>query len=393
MNNAWERKYTKYDQQEFEFGTVLSWMSRGAHDPTWDTFLQTTPLGQYQQASFWARAKAVDRWKPVRVVLTLGDRLVGGFQMLKRPVWWSGIAYVSKGPVVLPGYPGLSEYAARLVQMTCRTERVAAVVVQPPDLGRDISEVLEQYGFIPDVVNHVNAATWMIDVGDGFETVERGMRKHTRQQVRQAIRRQVTLREGSGRDVETFFDLMAATCKRQGVKPNPSSAKHLRQLWDAAEPSGFMRMFFAEYQGRPLAGLFCILFGDTATLWKKGWSSEESGRHPNDLCGYEAVKWACRNGYKQVDFCALDEGIAIALLNGRALSVEHERTRHLFNIRFGGRPQILPVARIYFRYRLTRFAYKLLFRRELRAMEERIAQTGRNSGSSLPPRESGIGSE
>jgi hypothetical protein len=362
--------YEKMDQRTLEGGTAVAWISREAEDLCWDKFLQETPLGQFQQSTMWARAKHSEGWKPVRVVVTMEEEIVAGFQILWQSLWHVRMGYVSKGPVVWPGHHGLAEYATALLQKLSREERLRALVVQPPDLCVQMSEALACNGFMQDMSAKVIDATWILDLGDGFDAVEQRMRTEKRRVARQAVKLGVSIREGDRRDLGTFFELMLSTCRRQGVKPNPRDVSSLLALWDAAEPGGCILLFFAEYEAKPLAGLLCIPFGNRFTLWKKGWSSTEGHRHPNDLAHYEALKWACLSGYRFGDFAAFDKQMAVAILSGKELSPEQERTRHIFNAHFGGRPRLLPAARVYFPNPLIRTAYRVFFHKKLRQAEE-----------------------
>ena len=362
--------YEKMDQRTLEGGTAVAWISREAEDLCWDKFLQETPLGQFQQSTMWARAKHSEGWKPVRVVVTVEEEIVAGFQILWQSLWHGRMGYVSKGPVVWPGHHGLAEYATALLQKLCREERLRALVVQPPDLCVQMSEALACNGFMPNMFAKVNDATWILDLGDGFDAVEQRMRTEKRRVARQAVKLGVSVREGDRRDLGTFFELMLSTCRRQGVEPNPRDMSSLLALWDAAEPGGCILLFFAEYEAKPLAGLLCIPFGNRFTLWKKGWSSTEGHRHPNDLAHYEALKWACLSGYQFGDFAAFDKQMAVAILSGKELSPEQGRTRHIFNAHFGGSPRLLPAARVYFPNPLLRSAYRMFFYKKIRQAEE-----------------------
>jgi len=173
---------------------------------------------------------------------------------------------------------------------------------------------------------------------------------------------------------------MLSTCRRQGVEPVPGDEQTLCALWDASKPHDCIRLAFAECEGKPLAGLLCILFGQTVNLWKKGWTSSDGQRHPNELLTYEMLRWANSSGYQLADFCAVDVGIAHRMLRGEALSPEQENSRHSFNIRFGGSPQLLPQARVYFPNPLLRLAYRVFFYRKIRQAEE-DSKLGRGLGN------------
>ena len=165
--------YEKIHQRTLGAGTAAAWVSREFEDTCWDNFLQETPLGQFQQSTIWARAKEPGGWTPVRAVLTLDDEIVGGFQILRRSHWWGGIGYVNKGPVVPVQSPAMADYASELLRSLSRTERLRALVVQPPDSCEQMPPSLAAGGFALDVSGGVNTASWIVDLRDGFEAVER----------------------------------------------------------------------------------------------------------------------------------------------------------------------------------------------------------------------------
>jgi hypothetical protein len=369
--------YKEFDQRALESGAAIAWASTKLEDVGWDEFLQKTPLGQFQQSSIWARAKGIEGWSPLRITLTLDGEVVAGFQILRRSSWWGSVGYISKGPVLLLQDPGIANYVAELLRKVCRSEGLRALIVQPPDCCSQMAATVTSGGFIREVLAGVNDATWIIDLKDGFEAVEQRMNKETRKKAKQAASRGVCVREGGRADLGTFFELMLSTCRRQGVAPSPPDLRTLLALWDAALPAGCIRLFLSEYDGKPLTGQICILFGQTVTLWKTGWNSTEARRHPNDLTIYEVLKWASLNNYQSCDFSALDRGIATAMLKGEELSPEQAGSRYMFPIRFGGNPKLLPGSQVYFANAISRLVYRAIFHNKIRQAEENHTSSAR----------------
>lgn len=340
--------YERIHQAAFEGQTASAWISRGFEDTRWDRFLQESPLGQFQQSTIWARAKEPGGWRPVRVVLTLDGDIVGGFQILRLFRWWGSIGYISKGPVASAKHPELADYTVELLRKVSRGERLRALVVQPPDFCEQMGPRLRGSGFMPGPPIDVSRATWVFDLRAGFEPVEQRMARQTRRKVRQAVAKGVSIREGGRQDLESFFNLMLTTCRRQSVLPNPPDVRHLLALWDAASPLGCIRLLLADYGGKPLSGLICIAFGKTFSLWKRGWNGMEGSRHPNELITCEALKLAEQNGCDYCDYTAFDQPMAVKIQNGEPLSPEQEHSRHCFITRFGGMPRLLPEPLVYF---------------------------------------------
>lgn len=334
-----------------------AWFSHRVEDPAWDNFLRATPLGQFQQSGLWARAKQIDGWRSYRVFLTEEDRIIGGFQILWRGTRLGRIGYVSKGPVLPEAQPDGVDFALDLLVDSVRSLRLAALLVQPPDLSRDLEPALTRRGFAPNRFMEIISASCWVPLAGGTAAWERQISRSRLLQVRQAARRGVTIREGCEADTPKFFELMTSTCKRQGVHPNPSSLEALQRLTGPFRVSGECRISFADCDGQPVACVLDLRFGERVTAWKKGWNGAFADRHPNSLLEYESLRWAAGLGSRYLDFAGMDRHLAECLLAGRPLTAEQRKGRDIFNLTFGAEPHLLPPASILWRNRLVRLVY------------------------------------
>lgn len=346
--------------------TITAWLSTEPTDPAWDEWLQGSPLGQFQQSGMWAQAKLAENWTPARVLLTADDEIVGGFQLLWHAYRYGRIGYVSKGPVVGLEDPPLREYTYELLRKVARQLSLRALVVQPPDLDAGMPLQTPDPDFLPDFLAKANDATWLVEVGDGFEAAEQRMSSRSRQRARRSAAAGLEIREGGRSDLEEFFRLMLTTCQRQNVEPHPAKVDHLFSLWDAAAPTGNLRLYFVEADGRPIVGHLDILFGKRLTFWKKGWDLSRKQDNPNEYCVYRGIQWACENGFQICDFAAFSRAIAMALLSGRTPSAEEAQGRYMFFLRFGGKPLLLSPASLYIPNAGLRAGYRLYFRQQIR---------------------------
>jgi hypothetical protein len=335
-----------------------AWQGTDIEDEAWDVFLQRTPLGEYVQSSIWARAKSVDGWKCHRVLLTVNQEILGGFQLLWRSSRFGKIGYVSRGPVAKTEDEEITRALVDLMKKTSHHVGLRAMIVQPPGRSQSIEPLLSKAKFCPNGFLGIVTANLMVDVSDGWQTVEGRMRRTTRQQVRKAIRNGISIREGGEKDLGIFFDLMLQTCKRQRVRANPSSLDVLTALMRASEGREICRLTLAEYQGRSISGLFCIAFGEGVTLWKKGSLPEFLHLHPVEALYQDAMLWAHSKKYRYCDFAALDRRIAEALIKGATLSSEQRKGRDIFNLGFGGNAVLLPEAYLYFPNPLLAWGYR-----------------------------------
>jgi lipid II:glycine glycyltransferase (peptidoglycan interpeptide bridge formation enzyme) len=357
-------KYQLVESNKTKDGLLSFWYSPGNSDATWDEFLMKTPMGQFQQSSMWAQVKEVEGWESLRLVAAIEDRIVGGFQILWRNTQFGRIGYASKGPVAAPETQSLVERLVGLMCNQARKNNILALICQPPDDSQITSDVLAQHRFIQSNPMGVIETTLLVDVSQGPDAIEHGMsKKDTIRKVRIAEKSAVTIREATEKDIGLFFNLMSATCSRQGVKPNPPTETVLRQLWLTFAKHKCLRVTFAEYNQELLAGFLNILFGKKVNLWKKGWNFKYSDCYPNDLLYYETLHWACSNNYNNCDVIALDRSIADVLQNGKPLSKDQKKSPNIFHLRFGGIPKILPSARIWIANPFLRIGYeKILVR-------------------------------
>ena len=374
--------FERIDQRVFEEGIITAWISSDAEDTCWDTFLHDIPLGQYQQSTIWARAKKVEGWKPLRVVFTSENIIVGGFQVLVRSSWWGKIGYISKGPVILPDRSTLSLYATETLRKIARKEGLWALIVQPPDQCTQMSAKLAAAGFLHNVLIDVIEATWIVDLRGGFEEVEKRMRQTSRNKVRQAIKKGLTYREGEKQTSALSMSSCRQPVEGRGVEPKPPDVQSFVALWDASRRARCTRVSLVEYEGKPIAGDVCIMFGQTFTIYKKGWDSFKGNPNPNDFLWYEELKWASSRGYQYCDFVGFDMQMAIAMLRGEPTSEEQRRSRYEFFIHFGGKPRLLPEARVYFPNPAIRLAYSVIFYKKIQRAKEKRRLVDQTSGLS-----------
>lgn len=329
-------------------------------DSAWDAFLKSTPFGEYPQSSVWARYKHTDGWRCSRTLIKHDQRITGGFQVLWRPTRFGRIGYVSKGPVVEAEKPELVDALVGLLIRAAKKLRLTALVVHPPGSSRSIAACLPVNSFAPNRILDLITSSLTIDLAAGMEAIEARVKKTRRNLVRQAVRRGVVIREGGEQDIGSFFHLMLKSCRRQGVDPNPSTEAALRELWGASRAAGGCRLTIAECDGRPVSGLFCLLFGKVVTIWKKGSSPEHLQLHAVDLLYHETLSWASSQGFRFCDFGSLSRRTAEDMNKGLTLSEAQPASRDFFHISFGGTPILLPEAYLHFPNPLLGWAYRLM---------------------------------
>lgn len=334
--------------------------SRTLEDASWDAFLQSTDLGHFQQSAMWSKVKAQDGWQVCRAVLRREQQILGGFQLLHRQKGPLRLGYVTKGPVVLPILTGeQKESIHQAISSTAVKLGLHALVVQPPDAAAASTMPLIKQGCIEERLMEVIGATLKVALHGGIEKVERGMRRTTRREIRMAQKTGLAVCEGRRDELPTFFDLMLASCLRQGEKhPNPASIKALDAIWEAFAPGGALRLTFARRHGQVVAGLLCIKFGKLLSVWKKGALEPILAGHAMNLLYRDAFRWGIQQQLEWADFCALNPDIAATLVKKESLSEGQRKSRDFYNLGFGGVPCLLPPAMIFLPNPILRLLYR-----------------------------------
>jgi hypothetical protein len=130
-----------------------------------------------------------------------------------------------------------------------------------------------------------------------------------------------------------WYQLYLLTMRHNAVPPRPY--RLFRSLWASLRSSGRMRLLLAELESsgratKMVAGSVWLQFGQTVFYAFTGCAPEDWELHPHDLLQIEAIRDACRSGFRWYDFGEVAE--------------EHEALAQ-FKTKWGGGPQ--PLYRYY----------------------------------------------
>lgn len=329
-------------------------------DDAWDAFLQTTPLGHFQQSSIWASIKAAEGWRSVRIVIQQNDSIIGGFQILLRSRGIFTEGFLNKGPVYQTSDPDLLEWLLELVELAAKKQCIHLLVAQAPDADTTIPRRQDTRGYAPNAVAPIITATLCVALNPSLRPVETRMRKTIQSETRQATRRGVIVREGGKEDIPTFFGMMCTASRRQNSAPNPPTESALLRLWSAFDAKGLARLTIADCEGTSTAGVFTIRFGSRVTQWKKGWNEQHREKHPNTLLTVESIKWAESQGAGLYDFVGGQRSFSRALLSGEHIDQQLLKSRYFFLLGFAAEPVLLPLGRVWIRNYFGRLAYRAI---------------------------------
>lgn len=342
--------------------TYSAWQSTDSPDKQWDDFLASSPYSHFYQSSMWGEVRKLDGWQPLITIITQNDAIVGGFQMLWRSKRFLGkIGLVLKGPVAATDDPVVLNFTLAALKITAQINDIRALIVQPPDRDPKTPDTLKKSGFSAcDLGSSIKNNTVAIDLNQEEETIFKAMKHNKRKNIKTALREGVHVREGSANDINTFFNYMVETCKRQQVKPSPAGIHFLEKMWALFSHYGNIKLFFSTHQDRNLSAIMVILFGQTAYLWKFGWSGNSGHCRPNEILYFHIFKWAKANNYRFADMGAIDSEIANKILNNESVPEEMTKSYSFFKAGFGGNIVSLSKGFVFIPNPILRITYNLL---------------------------------
>jgi len=182
--------------------------------PGWDALTVDVPGGHVLQSAVWAVQASEDGWQPRFVSFTDGAAAL--VLTRQRPPLPGFLAYASRGPVA--GEGGARGAAARALALgRWARQEGATILAVDPELDADAAfeATLAAGGFVPaeeiQPSRHRLVASWA--AGTAEETLFARLSKTTRQRVRSAQRRAVTVREDAAGerlpDLGRFLDAAA----------------------------------------------------------------------------------------------------------------------------------------------------------------------------------------
>jgi lipid II:glycine glycyltransferase (peptidoglycan interpeptide bridge formation enzyme) len=328
-------------------------------DPVWDDFVVSTPDGHHEQTSLWGQVRAHYGWKIARYTLKEQGRIIAGAQAQLRPIGRFGhVAYITYGPCINTEEALVAEICLTELKRFLRGLGVIYTAVGLPHNAHGLARLLEANGFIrkPHRLHpHFLETTLVIDLTKQPDEILAGMRPSTRTNVRQGLRRGVTVAEGEAQDLNTFRELMVTLCERRKTTPNPAQVDFFQQLWKSFNPRGWIKLFIARYNQEPVSAGIAFQFGKWFRVWKLGWSGQHGSFRPNEAIWWVMIQYARDNGYKYFDFVEIDPKQARAVLDGmRPKPLSANAT--FFKLGFGGEIKVLPGAYCYFPNPLLRMA-------------------------------------
>jgi peptidoglycan pentaglycine glycine transferase (the first glycine) len=264
----------------------------------WNEAVAQLPRSHVLQSFEWGEFKAKYGWKPTRLLFEEGSQVRAVASVLCRqlPRFPLRVMYVPKGPLLDYGDDQLLSHVLASLEEVARAQR-AIFIKMDPDVRLEegkVIETLQVRGWRSSSEQIQFRNTILIDLQQSEDELLTNMKAKTRYNIRLAARRGVKVHVGGPDELPLFYEMYAETGRRDDFIIRPFA--YYQDAWGAFVEAGLARLFLAEYEGEPLAGLVAFRFGQRA--WYMYGASTEKHRNlmPNHLLQWEAIRWAKGEG-------------------------------------------------------------------------------------------------
>lgn len=271
----------------------------------WDLFLQTAPETGFMQSSWWADFRLGAGYEHFAVVLKSKGEILGGAVVMKYSFAdETCFYYIPEGPVI----PN-DEDAAREVFNEILTQLEKRRLTDSKIVSH--LRIEPRWLRIPDFVTGFHAPlsndrfteprnTICIDLSMSEEKLLAQMKPKGRYNIRLAQKHGVTVVEDpSESGIMDFIRLYKRTTSRHGIDSKPPG--YFRELMAVLASRECGSIFFAECQGRRLAGAVVVYFGNRATYFFGGSLVQHRNVMAPYLLHFEIMRRSQAKGFTKYD--------------------------------------------------------------------------------------------
>jgi len=262
----------------------------------WDAFLSEFGVGNLQQSYEYGEvAKMINsHTRVVRLLALEGDTPVGLAQArYNRRFGFGGRLEIGGvygyGPVVGDSF----DKDRVLIELITSMERLAVKdrVCESFVFTLERIDVLERLGYAFEKTFNV----YRVGLQNGIEDLWRRIAHNKRRNIKKAQSHGVdVICSTKLGDLDAFYEMHALSGKRIGFVPHPHG--YFASFLKVFGVSGRVRVFLAFFGGKPVAGVFVVVHGDTAYALGAGSRKEAWCVRPNDIVHWKAMEWACNEG-------------------------------------------------------------------------------------------------
>ena len=271
-------------------------------------FLEKHERCNFQQSPEWAKVKS--NWINETVLAEdENGKIIGAVNILIRKIpIFGNIMYSSRGPicdihdiaVMKQLTDGIKELAKKYKAIVYKAE---------PDIeskDEEFRKIVTNLGYrIKDDAKNFREEiqpryVFRLDIkGKTEDEIFANFHSKTRYNIRLAIKKGVTVKEGTREDLKIFHKIMIETGERDGFIIRPLS--YFEKMYDELAPE-HMKLLLAYYDGQPISGVIPIMYGNKTWYLYGASSNQHRNLMPNYLLQWEMIKMAIARHDDVYDF-------------------------------------------------------------------------------------------
>ena len=262
----------------------------------WDRLIITNPDGGNVFSSFeYSEVKKLTNYTPRFIILdTLAITVLEKQTPPLGKLW-----YLPKGPSVTTGKELFDTLTA--LKPLAKKAGVFAIRVET-ELNRSCQPTLERHGLKKASAIIPNPSTITLDISAPLEDVLAALPQKGRHAIRRAERDGVTITpvKTTEKNCKKMYELLSKTAEGQfGIR----SYNYYKEFWQLFAKAGLGQLFFANFEGKVVAGAYAMTFG-TKSTYKDGASVRERTAYgASHLLQWKVIEWAKSRGVSLHDFC------------------------------------------------------------------------------------------
>ena len=270
------------------------------NDAAWDAFVESTANGEYLQLSAWAKVKAPNGWRAVRVVADGGSGPIGAQVLLHRfgPMPAS-LGYATCGPAATTFDKASIEAFTAELRATAKQERLSHITIDPTISNPDVALRLADAGWKRTKTVQVDR-TWVVDLDQAEDALWQGLRSKWRQYVQKARKSGLTIDEVGVEGIDDLFRIVVDTANRAGFVYR--SKDTYRRVYESFAATGRARILLARRpDGEAVAALMLVGCGGKVVEPYGGMTGPGAESRANYLLKWEAIRSSAERGYRIYD--------------------------------------------------------------------------------------------
>lgn len=278
----------------------------------WQQTLSRLPYAHALQSWVWGQFKGRWGWTAMPLTMVIGENhaeSIAAAMVLKRqlPRLPFCVLYVPKGPAFDYRDTRLRTQVFSQLEQLARRERAIFIKIDPEivrswgaenervsPLGTQVMDTLRARGWKESAEQIQFRNTVEIVLDQTEEQLLAAMKPKTRYNIRLAERKGVVVRAGTAQDLPMIFEMYQTTAVRDGFAIRPRD--YYLDGWPALMDAGMAQPLIAEFEGRPIAAVILVRFGERAIYMYGASDNSERERMPNYLLQWEAIRWAKNAG-------------------------------------------------------------------------------------------------